>query len=586
MKLSRSIYSIFIVFCIVLTGCTGRRGPVSIRLIATTDVHGRIFADDCLDKSERSSSLARFSTFLKRERSRNSNVIYLDAGDILQGSIELYHDRTAQFLRDNLAAKAYNLLGCDAAVIGNHDLASGVQAYAGFIKSIKFPLLCANLRYPDSQWFLPPYTIIEKQGIKVAVLGLITSSVSYSIPADIMGDLKVTDPVEMARYWVPVLKEREEADVIVGLFHSGFDRDRMPSNYPSGDFVRSILDKVPGFDVILFGHDHEPRCLKLTDCEGDTVLLVNPGPYAAKAAAATLTVQPGKEGVKVSVSGELVDITQETPDKRFTDALSEWHHDVVQYADSVIGASARPLEINAALWRDVSVMDLVHSSQMRFMGAQVSLTAPVPAVFDMPAGNVKVRDVLNLYQYENNMVSVLLTGSEIRDVLEYSVGLFYNTVENGTEHLLKLKTDSRTGARIPENESSAFITAAGIDYTIDVTKPIGKRVTIHSMSNGTRFESDREYRTTINSFLYSGDESVLIKATGLSEKEMSRRFQASATADIRYYLLTKFAVNAEEDKAVNVDGYYNWKLVPQNTVNAFLAKDTVGFRLIPDYLQR
>lgn len=586
MKTPRSIYSFFVALSLVCTNCTDNHSPVSIRIIATTDVHGQIFADDCLDGSERTSSLARFSTFLKRERSRNSNVIYLDAGDILQGSIELYHDRTAQFLRDNLAAKAYNLLGCDAAAMGNHDLAVGAQAYAGFIKSIKFPLLSANLRYPDSQWFLPPYTIIERQGIKVAVLGLITQSVDYSIPDDVMGELKVSDPVEMARYWVPVLKEREKADVIVGLFHSGFESGLVATGYQSGNITRSMLDKVPGFDVIVYGHDHEPRCLKVTDCQGDSVLLLNPGPYAAKAAVATLTVQHGSDGVEVKTTGELVDITSETPDRKFVDALSGWHRDVVQYADSVIGASAIPLQINAALWRDVSAMDLVHSSQMRYMGAEVSLTAPVPAVLNIPAGDIKVRDVLNLYRYENNMVSVLLTGSEIRDALEYSAGLFYNTVGKGTEHLLKLKTDSLTGNKVPEVVSSSFLTAAGIDYTIDVTKPAGKRVTILSMSDGTKFENDRKYRTTINNYLYSGSESVLIKATGLSENEMSKRFQASATADIRYYMLTKFAVNAEVNKAVKTDRYDNWRLVPQKTVNSYLSKDTIDFMLIPDYTQK
>ena len=188
--------------------------------------------------------------------------------------------------------------------------------------------------------------------------------------------------------------------------------------------------------------------------------------------------------------------------------------------------------------------------------------------------------MFRLYQFENNMVSVLLTGSQIKDVLEYSAGLFYNTVGKGTDHLLKLKKDPVSGKMVPENPASSFLTASGIDYTIDVTKPEGNRVRIVSMSNGEKFDADKQYRTTINTYLYSGTESVLLKATGMTASEMKKRFQASASADIRYYILTKFAVNAEVDKAVKIDKYNNWKLVPERTVDGYLSKDTIDFELI------
>lgn len=570
--------------CVVISGCSERRGVVSIRFVATTDVHGRFFADNCLDGSERKGSLAKFSTFLKEQRAEYSNVIYLDAGDILQGSVEMYHDVTAQFVRSNLPAQAYNLLGCDAVAMGNHDLSVGAQTYARLLQSIKCPVLGANLRYPDSGWFLPPYEIIERQGVKVAVLGLITPLVKYSIPRDMMGELSVSDPIESARYWVPVLKEK--ADVIVGLVHSGLDGGRAVSDFPGENIVTDILAKVSGFDFIIYGHDHVPACLKMVDCQGDSVLLINPGPYAEKAAVVTLDVDFSKgDSPSVHSTGELVDITSEKPDPKYVAALSDWHDDVACYADSVIGRLSAPLEINAALWRSVSAIDMVHSIQMRFMGAEVSLTAPVSTALTIPAGDFKVRDAFRLYQFDNNMVSVLLKGSEIREVLEYSAGLFYNTVGKGTDQLLKLKKESGTDKMIPETAASAYISAAGIDYTIDVSKPRGKRVRIISMSDGTGFDEDRMYRTTINTYLYAGAESALLKATGLSDREISRRLQSSAGADIRYYILTRFAMNAENKKPVDVKRYDNWKLIPERIVAGCLSRDTIAFSLIPNDAQ-
>ena len=585
MRISDYIKCLFLsAFCIVLSGCSERHGIVSIKVVATTDVHGRFFADNCLDGSERKGSLAKFSTFLNEQREKNKNVIYLDAGDILQGSVEMYHEVTAQFVRQSLPAQAYNILGCDAVTMGNHDLAAGAQAYAHMMQSIKCPLLSANLRYPDSGWFLPPYEIIERQGVKVAVLGIITPLVKYSIPRDMMGDLQVSDPIESARYWVPVL--REKADVVVGLFHSGFDGGRTVSGSQGENIISSVLAEVPGFDVIVYGHDHIPACMKMADCQGDSVLLINPGPFAEKAAVVTLDIDFSKgDTPEVHSAGELADVTSEKPDPKFMSALSGWHDDVAQYADSVIGRLAAPLEMNPVLWRSVSAIDLVHSIQMRFMGAEVSLTAPVSTALTIPAGDFKIREAFRLYQFDNNMVSVMLKGSEIRDVLEYSAGLFYNTVGKGVNHLIKLKLEGETGKMIPEADANANIVAAGIDYTIDVSKPQGKRVNILSMSDGTKFDNDRMYRTTINTYLYSGSGSVLLKATGLSDTEMQRRFQSSAGADIRYYILTKFAMSAEGKKAVEVKRYDNWKLVPEKTVDSYLSRDTINFSLISKNVQ-
>lgn len=580
MRISGTIKCLFLTaLCVVISGCSERRGVVSIKVVATTDVHGRFFADNCLDGSERKGSLAKISTFLKEQREKNDNVIYLDAGDILQGSVEMYHDVTAQFVRPNLPAQAYNLLRCDAVTMGNHDLSAGAQTYARLMQSIKCPVLSANLRYPDSGWFLPPYEIIERHGVRIAVLGLITPVVKYSIPRDMMGDLNVSDPIERARYWVPVLKE--EADVVVGLFHSGLDGGRTVSGYSGENIVSGILAEVPGFDVIVYGHDHIPACMKMADCQGDSVLLINPGPYAEKAAVVTLDIDfSNGDTPAVRSAGELVDMTSEKPDPEFSAALSGWHDDVTHYTDSVIGKLAVPLEVNPALWRSASAIDMIHSIQMRFMGAEVSLTAPVSTALTIPEGDFKIRDAFRLYQFDNNMVSVLLKGSEIRDVLEYSAGLFYNTIGKGTDHLLKLKPDDKTGNMIPATDASAYISAAGIDYTIDVSKPQGQRVRILSMSDGTKFDFDKSYRTTINTFLYSGSASVLLKATGLSDKEIQKRFQSSAGADIRYYILTKFEMNTEGKKAVDVKRYDNWKLVPEKAVDGYLSRDTINFSLI------
>ena len=358
MRIVRSV-AIVSLLCLLLTGCSGRRGVVNLRIIATTDVHGRIFDMDILDGKERTGSLAKLASYLKKQRRENKNVLYLDAGDILQGSFEIYQDVTAQFERKSLAAQAYNVLGCDAVAFGNHDFAVGTSCYERFYDGTKFPILSSNVCFADYGDFVPVCRMFEYKGLRVAVVGMTTPLTKYSIPSDRIAELEFRDMVETARFIVPRLREDKKADVIIGLLHSGFEGGRMDDEGVYENAVRRVVSEVAGFDVIIFGHDHTPRCLKLADCNGDSVLLINPGPYAHNAAVATVTADfRNSDKPEVLTSGYLEDITDEVPDNDFMKKLSGWYYDVINYADSVAGRITTSLEGRGVLWRESSAMPI------------------------------------------------------------------------------------------------------------------------------------------------------------------------------------------------------------------------------------
>ena len=580
MKTSR--IALIVLTFLLAAGCSGRRGVVTLRIVATSDVHGQIFDKNCLDGTERRGSLARFSTFLNGQRKEYRNVIYLDAGDAFQGSVEMYQDITAQFDRTSLAAEAYNLLGCEAMACGNHDLAIGIPYFEEIYDQCSFPILGGNacfIRYGD---YLPACRILEVKGVKIAVLGLTTATVMYSIPRYQIGDLESRDIVEAARHFIPILRDNEKVDVVVGLIHSGFEGGCMDAEGVYEQDIKRLVSEVPGFDVIIFGHDHSPRQLKLADANGDSVLLLNPGPYAMNAAVATVTVDfRDGDTPKVLTSGCLKDITSEVPDSKFMKKLSGWYDDVQHYSDSIVGRVSIPIEGNGVLWRESSAMDYVHSIHMRYGAADISLSSPVFTKALIPAGDVRMHDLFELYQYDNTMATVLLKGSEIRDILEYSAGLFYNTVKDKSDNLLKLKTDG-SGKRIPEYTVKNLVTAAGIDYVVDVSKPEGQRVTVLSMTGGKQFDPDRLYRTTINSFFYGSGESAVFKATGLSHKDMLKRLEISTSADVRYFMITDFALSQESGREVTFNAYSNWKLIPEQLVEGCLARDTIDFSILPE----
>ncbi|MBP5691377.1 MAG: bifunctional metallophosphatase/5'-nucleotidase [Bacteroidaceae bacterium] len=550
-----------VLICSVLSGCSGD-GTVTVRVVSTSDIHGRIFQEDCLTGQDREGSMAKLSTFLNGQRKEFRNVIYLDAGDMLQGSVDVFQDVTAQYDRPSLAAEAFNILGCYATVLGNHDFSVGVPSYDRFFRTIKCPVLGANVYYETPGDFLPPYRMYETKGVKIAILGMSTPLSNIQQPKD-RRELDVADMVETAKYWMPILKEKKEADVVIGLFHSGYDGGRNEDGVTE-NAVRRILNEVPGFNLILYGHDHRARCLKTVDCNGDSVLLLNTGPFMTNAGVATISVTRGDK-LEVKVDGELVNITDQEPDRKFMKRLSGWFDDVKEYSDSVVGVLAQPLEANSVLWDRSTQMDFIHSIQMRFDGADVSLASLGSERLYFPAGDITIRDMFELYSSDNFMVSVMMKGSEILKVLENSASQFYNTVSDGNGGLLKSR----------RRQLSNLVTAAGIRYEIDVTKPDGKRVSIISMSDGTPFDPDRMYRTTINAHQYFG--TSLPRLIGVTPAEFRSRLNSSSPADIRFYMITAIALSHETDQKYVVNRMTDWSLVPRDIVSDCLAKDTVNF---------
>lgn len=577
MKTVNRLLILLSVISIVLTGCSKREDSVTIRIVETSDVHGHIFDMDCMTGQERTGSFAKFSTFLSRVRKENRNVIYVDAGDMLQGTIDDYHDQTSQFDRTSLPAEAFNYLGCFATVMGNHDFAVGVPSYDRYFRGIKCPVLGANVYYEKSGDYLPPYKMREIQGLRIAFLGMTTPLVNYQLPKD-RRELELADIIETAKYWVPVLKEKEEADMIVGLLHSGYDGGRTEEGQ-SENAVRKLLAEVPGFDIILYGHDHRARNSKTVDCNGDSVLLLNPGPFMEKAAVATITASRDAEGNPVIVTqGELVDITGEIPDKRFLKKLKPWYDDLCTYADSVLGQISEPLDAGNMLWERSTMVDFIHTVQMSFNGAEVSLAVTDFTNPYFPAGDIRLRDMFGVYDHDNFMVSFQLKGSEIKTILENSANQFYSTVTDGNGGMLKTRK-SQDGTVQPRRGASSLVTAAGIVYEIDVTKPDGKRVNIISMSDGKPFDPDKSYRTTVNGNQFTG--TSLCRVIGLTPKEMRERLIVSSPADIRYYMITRIALSREAERPYTVPVMSQWKLVPRDIVSSCLAKDTVGFNIMP-----
>lgn len=557
---NRFVYLISLM-AILLTSCRDSQ-PVQIKVVCTSDVHGSFFPYDFrLDKPS-NGSLARVSSYLGELRlpeAYGDNVIYIDNGDILQGQPTAYYYNTVAIDQCHLAAEALNYMGCEVAMLGNHDIETGGSTYQRYMRDLNAVPVGGNILLEDTEHpFLPPYTIVEREGVKIAFLGLTTPAVPNWLPRNLWDGLEFADMEQSARRWMAHLHEHADPDLVIGLFHSGYEGGIVTDTYAE-NATRAVAENVPGFDAIFFGHDHQALNKKTVNVEGDTVLLINPANNAHKVATLDITIVKGKEP-RLSLVADLVDMNAYEPDTAYMAHFAPHAERVKKYVSKKIGVSTHKIDSRDAYFGPSDFIDFIHRMQLDITSAQVSFAAPLAFSTSLPKGDIHVRDMFNLYRYENMLYVMRLTGQEIKDHLEMSYALWVNQMKSATDHLL-LFDESTLDSRSPrlKNIFYNFDSAAGILYEVDVTKPVGKRVYIKSMADGTPFSLDATYRVAVNSYRGNGGGELLTKGAGIPRDELESRIDYSTDIDLRFYMLSYIELR----DSIDPQRLNHWKFVPE-----------------------
>ena len=456
-------------------------------------------------------------------------------------------------------------MGCDAAILGNHEIQTGGPTYQRYIRNLNCPVLGGNIYLEESEVaFLPPYTMVERAGVKIALMGLTTPSVINRLPRSLWMGLEFRDMESEARRWMEYLKEKESPDLVIGLFHSGLEGGFVNEAYAE-NATRAIAERVIGFDAIFYGHDHQAMCDKIVNVEGDTVLIINPSTKANKVA--TLDIQYNKKGApQVSLSAQLVDVNEYEPDEAYMAHFASHAEKVEKYVNKKIGTLANGIDSRDAYFGPSAFVDFLHRMQLDITSAEVSFAAPLEYDFSLPEGDVYMRDMFSLYRYENMLYVMMLTGQEIKDYLEMSYGRWVNTMKSANDHLLLFGEGDTPCLK---NHYYNFGSAAGIIYEVDVTKPAGQRVNIKSMADGKAFDLGRSYRVALNSFRGIGGGSLLTQGAGIPENKLESRLLTSTDIDLRYFMINYIEMRKTvEPKALN-----HWRFVPEKWVAPAAERD-------------
>lgn len=474
----------------------GPSEPVDLVIASTTDVHGRLRAWDYFaNETEAALGLARAATIVDSVRAANpGRVILLDAGDLLQGNPLTYVSARVSRNRSNPVIAAMNAMRYDAAAIGNHEFNYGVPYLDSAVREAGFPFLSANTYRvePRDIHAYKSWTIVERGGIKVGIVGATTPGVMLWDEENIRGRLWLGDIVPAVRTAVTAVRGAG-ADVVLVTMHSGLNErasyDTVSSGVPSENVASRIASEIPGVDFILYGHSHR-------ESRGTTIgqtLLVQPKNWATSVNVAHLRLSraAGKWSV-TSRGSDLVQAAGHAESPLVSAAVDAAHRETLAYVATTIGTTAERWSADSSRVKDTPIIDFMLETQRKIAGTDLASTAAFSTNVLLEPGPITVAQVAQLYPYENSLRAVRITGRQLRDYLEFSARYW--------------RSPASATARLEADQSIPgynFDIVSGVDYTIDVARPIGSRITRLDYK-GTAVRDTDTFTMALNNYRQTG----------------------------------------------------------------------------------
>ncbi|GAA3629658.1 bifunctional UDP-sugar hydrolase/5'-nucleotidase [Lactobacillus hamsteri] len=467
----------------------------------SSDTHGFLLPTDYQNKGEYNApfSLSRVSSAIKAEKQKYGadNVVVTDSGDCLQGSpLASYAHSTGDFSDLATFTEAYNEVGYDARCLGNHDFNFGLDYLTYYIDNNKAPMINDNIL--DEETNVPAfgreYTIIEKNGIKIGLLGITTQYIPHWEPKEHIEGLKFVSAFDKIKHYAKIL--RPQVDVLAVMYHGGFESDpetgKVTEPHRGENEGYKILTEIPEVDVFLTGHQHR----RLNVVTKDTAI-VQPGYRGEAVAEVVLDIDDETKKIK-DMSTKLIDTKDYDPDPKIVDIVKNLDERTQKWLDKPLAKLSEPAPIENAMKGRIEgapFINLLQQMQLWFTDADVSATAVMSEKAKGFGKEVTMRDVLLNYPYANQLCRVKLTGKELRHIIEHSAG-FLKKDENGKISFLERWIK-------PKPELYHFDVFYPVEYEADLSKPEGERLTKLTL-NGKPLDDDKIYHLAVNNYRAMG----------------------------------------------------------------------------------
>ncbi|RDE73361.1 bifunctional metallophosphatase/5'-nucleotidase [Haemophilus parainfluenzae] len=478
---------------------TAMAQEVNIKLLGTSDVHGRIvpwsYGADVEDKS---GSYAQIATYVKDVRKNNKNVVLVEVGDAIQDNQIDVFAKDKKYYKDHPIPKVLNEMNYDIFVLGNHEFNFGMKALDEILKDIKAKKLTANFYHKkNDKRYIDATTIIEKDGVKLGIIGLSTPmSAKFEEDTGNLKDMKFTSPTEEARTQVEKLKAKG-VDAIIAVTHMGIDNE---NNIPDTG-MRDVINAVDGIDVVIAGHMHK-------DVPSETIkntLITEPHRYGTVVSEVDLTfdINDKKEVKLVKKESKTVPVKALEADKKIVEIYKPYHEKLRELNNVVIGQTANemvPQEtkhgVSAAFSKDTGLSSFINDVEQYYSGADVVTFSFDHQKARMDKGDIKKKDIIFNYRYAGGDVTVYeMTGKQLKEYMEWSAN-YFDTIQPGD-------TEYRYNAERKKSKYVTYDIFGGVNYKIDLRNPQGSKIVDLTLADGKPVTDDMKLKVGMNSYRFA-----------------------------------------------------------------------------------
>ena len=478
---------------------TAMAQEVNIKLLGTSDVHGRIvpwsYGADVEDKS---GSYAQIATYVKDVRKNNKNVVLVEVGDAIQDNQIDVFAKDKKYYKDHPIPKVLNEMNYDIFVLGNHEFNFGMKALDEILKDIKAKKLTANFYHKkNDKRYIDATTIIEKDGVKLGIIGLSTPmSAKFEEDTGNLKDMKFTSPTEEARTQVEKLKAKG-VDAIIAVTHMGIDNE---NNIPDTG-MRDVINAVDGIDVVIAGHMHK-------DVPSETIkntLITEPHRYGTVVSEVDLTfdINDKKEVKLVKKESKTVPVKALEADKKIEEIYKPYHEKLRELNNVVIGQTANemvPQEtkhgVSAAFSKDTGLSSFINDVEQHYSGADVVTFSFDHQKARMDKGDIKKKDIIFNYRYAGGDVTVYeMTGKQLKEYMEWSAN-YFDTIQPGD-------TEYRYNAERKKSKYVTYDIFGGVNYKIDLRNPQGSKIVDLTLADGKPVTDDMKLKVGMNSYRFA-----------------------------------------------------------------------------------
>ena len=588
---------------------------VDVRILATTDLHTNLVNYDYYqDKPAQNVGLAKTAVLIEDAKKENSNVLLVDNGDTIQGTPLGTYKAIVNPIKDGEQHPMYTALqklGFDAGTLGNHEFNYGLDYLKKVIATAGMPIVNANVVDAKTGEFVyDPYKIIKKTytdkngrsvDVNIGVTGIVPPQILSWDKANLEGKVKVNDSVEAIQAIIPEMR-KAGADVVLVLSHSGIGDDK----YEKGEENEGYqIASLPGVDAVVTGHSHAEFPSgngtgfyeKYAGVDGvngkiNGTPVTMAGKYGDHLGVIDLNLRytDGKWSVVGSKAAiRKIDTKSKVADERITAIAKEAHEGTVKYVRQQVGTTSAPITSYFALVKDDPSVQIVNNAQTWYAKKELAgtpeanlpiLSAAAPfkagtrgdatAYTDIPAGPIAIKNVADLYLYDNVTAILKVTGAQLKEWLEMSAGQF-NTIDPTSKEPQQLVN--------PNYRTYNFDVIDGVTYEFDVTQPNkydreGKTVNpdasrVRNLKyQGKEVAADQEFIVVTNNYRANG------KFPGVRDASLNQLLGLENRQAIINYIL--------EEKNINPSADGNWRFtdsikdVDIRFLTADKAKDLVG----------